>query len=50
MADQMTTPKAAQALIDKLPQAKVAKVSGGHQMMTESPEEVLRALANFLRV
>ncbi len=49
MADQMTTPKAAQSLIDKAPAAKVARVSGGHQMMTESPEEVLRALANFLR-
>lgn len=49
MADQMTTPKAAQSLIDKAPAAKVARVSGGHQMMTESPEEVLRALVNFLR-
>lgn len=50
MADQMTTPKAAQALIDKLPHAKVAKVSGGHQMMTESPEETLAALARWLKV
>jgi pimeloyl-ACP methyl ester carboxylesterase len=49
MADQMTTPKAAQALIDKLPDAKVTKVPGGHAMMTESPEEVLHALANFLK-
>jgi pimeloyl-ACP methyl ester carboxylesterase len=48
-ADQMTTPKAAQALIDKAPGAKVVKVSSGHQMMTESPEETLRALADFVR-
>ncbi|TAG25363.1 MAG: alpha/beta hydrolase [Burkholderiales bacterium] len=48
MADQMTTPKAAQSLIDKAPGAKVARVSGGHQMMTESPEEVLLALKGFL--
>jgi pimeloyl-ACP methyl ester carboxylesterase len=48
-ADQMTTPKAAKSLIDKAPGAKVARVSGGHAMMTESPEDVLRALANFLR-
>ena len=48
-ADQMTTPKAAQALIDKAPGAKVVKVSGGHQMMTESPEETLQALADFLK-
>ena len=48
MVDQMTTPKAAQALIDKMPNAKVAKVSGGHQMMTESPEETLAALASWL--
>jgi pimeloyl-ACP methyl ester carboxylesterase len=49
MADQMTTPKAAQSLIDKAPGAKVARVSGGHQMMTESPEEVLQALSSFLK-
>lgn len=48
-ADQMTTTKAAQALIEKAPGAKVVKVSGGHQMMTESPEETLRALADFVR-
>jgi pimeloyl-ACP methyl ester carboxylesterase len=48
IADQMTTPKAAQALIDALPHAKVAKVSGGHQLMTEAPEETLIALQHFL--
>lgn len=47
-ADQMTTPKAAQSLIDKLPEAKVARVSGGHAMMTEAPEETLIALQEFL--
>jgi pimeloyl-ACP methyl ester carboxylesterase len=49
MADQMTTPKAAQALIDALPHATVAKVSGGHQLMTEAPEETLQALSNWLK-
>jgi pimeloyl-ACP methyl ester carboxylesterase len=49
MADQMTTPKAAQALMDKMPNAKVAKVSGGHQMMTESPEECLEVLDSWLK-
>ncbi len=48
-SDQMTTPKAAQALIDKFPDAKVAKVPGGHQMMTEAPEETLAALAHWLK-
>jgi pimeloyl-ACP methyl ester carboxylesterase len=48
-SDQMTTPKAAQALIDKFPHAKVAKVPGGHQMMTEAPEETLAALAQWLK-
>ena len=49
VSDQMTTPKAAQDLIDKLPNAKVAKVPGGHQMMTEAPEETLAALAKWLK-
>jgi pimeloyl-ACP methyl ester carboxylesterase len=49
MADQMTTPKAAQALIDMTPNAKVANVSGGHAMMTEAPEETLAALAQWLK-
>lgn len=49
IADQMTTPKAAQALIDALPHAKVAKVSGGHQLMTEAPEETLKAMSNWLK-
>jgi pimeloyl-ACP methyl ester carboxylesterase len=45
----MTIPKAAQGLIDLVPDAKVVKVSGGHQLMTESPEETLNALANWLK-
>ncbi len=48
-ADQMTTPRAAQSLIDKCPQAKVVNVSGGHAMMTEAPEETLQALVHFLK-
>jgi pimeloyl-ACP methyl ester carboxylesterase len=48
MNDQMTTPKAAQALIDKVPHAKVARVAGGHAMMTEAPEETLQALQKLL--
>ncbi len=47
-ADQMTIPKAAQGLIDHAPGAKVVKVNGGHALMTEAPEETLKALANFL--
>jgi pimeloyl-ACP methyl ester carboxylesterase len=48
-SDQMTIPIAAQSLIDKFPDAKVAKVPGGHQMMTEAPEETLHALAQWLK-
>ena len=47
-ADQMTIPKAAQGLIDLAPDAKVVKVPGGHQLMTEAPEETLTALADWL--
>jgi pimeloyl-ACP methyl ester carboxylesterase len=48
-ADQMTIPKAAQGLIDLAPNAKVVKVSGGHQLMTEAPEETLAALIDWLK-
>ncbi len=48
-ADQMTTPKAAQSLIDKCSQAKAVRVNGGHAMMTEAPEETLQALKEFLK-
>lgn len=49
--DSMTLPKAAQPLIDAANahgKASVVHVPGGHQMMSESPEEVLRALIDFL--
>jgi pimeloyl-ACP methyl ester carboxylesterase len=48
-SDQMTTPKAAQALIDKAPHARVMRVAGGHAMMTEAPEETLQALISWLK-
>jgi pimeloyl-ACP methyl ester carboxylesterase len=52
-SDQMTTPKAAQALIDKAQGmsrgAKLVHVNGGHSMMTEAPEETLAALQDFLK-
>ena len=44
----MTIPTAAQGLIDLAPGAKVVKVAGGHQLMTEAPEETLTALADWL--
>jgi len=50
--DQMTTPKAAQSLIDAAKaQGKnfsVVKVPMGHHQMNESPEETLAALKQFL--
>ena len=50
--DQMTTPKAAQSLIDAAKaQGKtfsVVKVPMGHHQMSESPEETLAALKQFL--
>jgi pimeloyl-ACP methyl ester carboxylesterase len=48
-SDQMTTPKAALALMEKLPMAQVAYVSGGHALMTEAPEETLQALISWLK-
>jgi pimeloyl-ACP methyl ester carboxylesterase len=48
-ADQMTIPKAAQGLIDLAPSANVVNVPGGHQLMTEAPEETLAALADWLK-
>ena len=50
--DNMAHPKGAQPLIDAASaagNASVVRVPGGHQMMSESPEEVLRALIDFLR-
>ena len=47
--DQMTPPKAAQALISSAACAAVVTVEAGHQLMLEAPEAVLAAMAEFLR-
>ena len=47
-ADQMTPVKAAQSLVRAAEHGKVVVVPGGHQMMSESPDEVLVALRDFL--
>lgn len=46
--DQMTPPKAAQELIKQARNAKVVYLPGGHNQMTETPEELLTALRGFL--
>ncbi len=46
--DQMTPPKAAQELIKQANNAKVVVLSGGHNQMTETPEELLTALRGFM--
>jgi pimeloyl-ACP methyl ester carboxylesterase len=48
-ADAMTPPKAAQSLQQKARDARTVLVDGGHQMMTEAPDQVLFALRDFLR-
>ncbi len=48
--DQMTTPKAAQALISTAPQAKVVIVNAGHSLMAEAPDATLFALRDFLKL
>lgn len=48
-ADQMTPPKAAQALIDQTQNAQVVYLSCGHHQMTEAPEAMLAALTTFLK-
>ena len=45
--DQMTTPKAAQSLIQLARHGQVAMVNAGHQLMVEAPEESLSALFAF---
>jgi pimeloyl-ACP methyl ester carboxylesterase len=46
--DQMTPPKAAQPLIDAVAERTVVRVAGGgHALMAERPDEVLRALTAF---
>lgn len=51
--DQMTTPKAAQSLIEQArasgQSVRVVKVPMGHHQMYESPEETLQALHDFLK-
>ncbi|TXT33606.1 MAG: alpha/beta hydrolase, partial [Comamonadaceae bacterium] len=47
--DQMTPPKAAQALIQQAPNAQVVVLPGGHHQMNETPEEMLVALQGFLK-
>jgi pimeloyl-ACP methyl ester carboxylesterase len=47
--DQMTTPKAAQGLINATPQARVVTVDAGHQLMSEAPDATLFALRDFLK-
>jgi pimeloyl-ACP methyl ester carboxylesterase len=46
--DQMTPPKAAQGLIAKTRHGKVVLLPGGHHQMTETPEPMRQALADFL--
>jgi pimeloyl-ACP methyl ester carboxylesterase len=47
--DQMTPPKAAQALVAKAKDATVVHLPAGHSLMTEAPDGVLQALQNFLK-
>jgi pimeloyl-ACP methyl ester carboxylesterase len=48
-SDAMTPPKAAQSLQQKARDARTVLVDGGHQMMTEAPDQVLFALRDFLQ-
>lgn len=48
-ADQMTPPKAAQALIEQAQNAQVVYLPCGHHQMTEAPERMLAALNQFLK-
>jgi pimeloyl-ACP methyl ester carboxylesterase len=46
--DQMTPPKAAQALASHAKHARVCTLAAGHSLMTEAPDGVLFALTGFL--
>jgi pimeloyl-ACP methyl ester carboxylesterase len=46
-ADQMTPPRATKALVGKARNAKVVTVHAGHALMSEAPDAVLFALADF---
>ncbi|TFZ00234.1 alpha/beta fold hydrolase [Ramlibacter humi] len=47
--DAMTPPRAAQSLQARARDGRTVLVDGGHQMMTEAPEQVLAALKDFLK-
>jgi len=47
--DAMTPPKSAEPLQRKAKDGRTVLVDGGHQMMTEAPDEVLAAMKEFLR-
>ncbi len=47
-ADQMTPPKAAQALIGRAARGKVVLLDVGHHLMLEAPEGSLAAIRDFL--
>ena len=47
--DQMTPPKAAQGLIKLAKEARVVYLPGGHHQMSETPEQMLAALNDFLK-
>ena len=48
-ADQMTPPKAAQALVRQARQHHTVVLPAGHQLMSEDPDGVLMALLRFLK-
>jgi len=47
--DVMTPPRSAQALVAAIPHARVVALDCGHALMTERPDEVGAALADFVR-
>ena len=47
--DVMTPPRAAQALVAAIPHARVVALDCGHALMTEQPDGVSAALADFVR-
>lgn len=47
--DVMTPPRSAQALVAAIPHARVVALDCGHALMTEQPDGVAAALADFVR-
>jgi pimeloyl-ACP methyl ester carboxylesterase len=47
--DVMTPPRSAQGLVAAIPHARVVALDCGHALMTEQPEAVSAALADFVR-